>query len=100
MKEHLSDEALSIVIHLIDQSFTTGKFHDHLKISFILHKAGGPESSSNYLPFAPLPTITEFIEKTENRIFHENKIIKNKQFVKSKNIMGAIYYLKFTRNQW
>jgi hypothetical protein len=62
---------LEPLVHIINKSFSTGKFPDNCKIASVtpIFKSGNPYEPGNYRPISVLPVISKIIERAmANRI--------------------------------
>lgn len=59
------DRLKTILLYIINETFTTGHIHRHMKISLIrpLHKKGSKRGFNNYRPIAILSAIACIMEK-------------------------------------
>lgn len=91
------NELSSVLVHVINSSFVSGKFPDLLKISKVvpIYKSSDPELVSNYRPISLLSSISKVFEKIVcNRLVNfleENNILDDTQhgFRKGKSTISA-----------
>ena len=84
--KYISNEVITVLTHIINQSLCTGIFPDTLKIAKIspIFKKGDPHITDNYRPISLLPIISKVFEKVVflqlYDYFVKNKLLYESQY--------------------